>query len=230
MSQPWLKRAWRQTIAFGFRLLYNDLAWLYDPVSWLASLGRWRAWQRTALDRLPPGGRVLEVGSGPGHLLADLSRAGYRATGLDLSRAMLRQARRRLKRPNMEGTLCQGQAGALPFAPGTFDAIVVTFPTPYVYEIGWLRHARRVLRTGGRLIVVEMATFCQHDLASQSLEWLYNITGQRGPAPDLVALLEGSGFSARREVAEVSGTSVALIVADLDRSGTEQLARTEQSE
>jgi ubiquinone/menaquinone biosynthesis C-methylase UbiE len=230
MSQPWPRKAWHHTVAFGFRLLYNELAWLYDPVSWLVSLGRWRAWQRTALDRLPPGGRVLEVGSGPGHLLADLSRAGYHATGLDLSRTMLRQARRRLKRLNMDGTLCQGQANALPFGPGTFDAIVATFPTPYVYQVGWLKQAHRALRAGGRLIVVEMATLCQRDLASQSLEWLYSITGQRGPAPDLAALLEYTGFSARREVAEVEGTSVALIVADLDQVGTGRLATTRRSE
>ena len=198
MSQTPLRRTWRRIVAFGFRLLYNELAWLYDPVSWVVSMGRWRAWQRTALDWLPPGGRVLEVGSGPGHLLADLARAGYQPTGLDLSRSMLRQARRRQARQGLAGSLCRGDASALPFGPDTFDAIVVTFPTPYVYEAAWIRQAKRVLKDRGRLVVVEMASFRKRDAASQGLEWLYGITGQRGPALDLAELLNGAGFSARR--------------------------------
>ena len=215
MRPPWTQRAWRRVLAFGFRLLYNELAWLYDPVSWVTSLGRWRAWQRTALDRLPPGGRVLEVGSGPGHLLIDLARAGHTPTGMDLSRAMVRQARRRQRRQGTGGSLCRGHASALPFGPDTFDAIVVTFPTPYVYEAAWIHQARRVLRGGGRLVVVEMAAFRSRDVASRGLELLYSITGQRGPALDLVDLLDGAGFSAWREGADVRGTSVALVVADL---------------
>ena len=214
MSRTLLRNTWRRIVALGFRLLYNELAWLYDPVSWLASMGRWRAWQRTTLAWLPSGGRVLEVGSGPGHLLADLTRAGYQPTGLDLSRAMLRRARRGQTRLGFDASLCRGDASALPFGPGTFDAIAVTFPTPYVYEGAWIRQAKRVLKNGGRLIVVEMASFRKRDIASQGLEWLYGITGQRGPALDLADLLNGAGFSARRETVEVRGSRVALVIAE----------------
>ncbi|MCB9446672.1 MAG: class I SAM-dependent methyltransferase, partial [Ardenticatenaceae bacterium] len=40
---------WKKLIRFGFRLLYNELAWTYDAVSWLVSLGDWRSWQQAAL-------------------------------------------------------------------------------------------------------------------------------------------------------------------------------------
>ena len=209
-----MRAAWRRLVAWGFRLLYSELAWLYDPVSWLVSLSLWRQWQQTALAFLPPDGRVLEVGFGPGHLLADLAAAGYKPVGLDLSQAMVRQTARRLRRRGLAVALCQGSASALPFAPRTFDAVVVTFPTPYVYDSAWQQHLRRVLRPGGRAVVVEMTTFRQRNPAARSLEWLYGVTGQRGPAPDLVAMLAEAGLPARHETADVEGTSVQLVVAD----------------
>ncbi len=205
---------WRRLIAFGFWLLYNELTWLYDPVSWIASLGRWRAWQRTALAHLPPEGPVLEVGCGPGHLLADLAAAGHRPVGLDLSSAMLRLARRRPQRVGCSVPLCRGRAEALPFAAGAFRAVLLTFPTPFVYDPAWIGQLSRVLAPGGRLVVVEMAWFRTENLLTLGLEGLYRITGQRGPAPDLPGLLRRAGLVARRETAEVDGTVVSLVLAD----------------
>ena len=160
---------WQRLVAFGFRLLYNELAWLYDPVSWLTSLGRWRRWQRTALAYLPPAGRVLEVAPGPGHLLAELAGAGYQVAGLDLSPAMLRLARRRLAHWRFDVALCRGRAQALPFAAECFDAVVLTFPTPFVYQAEFLAGLARILRSPGRLVVVEVAYFRRHDLAARAL-------------------------------------------------------------
>lgn len=221
-----IRTLWPRLITLVFRLLYNELAPLYDPVSWVVSLGRWRRWQATARLYLPPGGRVLEVGFGPGHLLVDLSAAGYRTVGLDLSPAMLRLARRRLGRHGLPRALCRGRAGALPFAARTFDAIVVTFPTPFVYDPVWIRGLARVLRdpeptdarSAGRLVVVEAASFQRRDPLMRCLEWLWRITGQRGPVPDLPARLEEAGLAARREKVEVDGTSVTLVLAEKRRS------------
>src|SRR5512144_2064080 len=97
-------------LRFGFRLLYNELAWTYDFVSWSVSMGQWRAWQRTALPYLY-GGRVLEVGHGTGNMLLDLLSLGFTPVGLDLSRGMGRIARRKLRR--VSGT----RAPAAPLAP-----------------------------------------------------------------------------------------------------------------
>jgi ubiquinone/menaquinone biosynthesis C-methylase UbiE len=205
---------WARLIAFGFRLLYNELAWLYDPVSWVVSLGLWRRWQQTALAYMPAGGKILEVGFGPGHLLLDLAVVGYRPFGLDLSPAMLRLAQRRLRRRGPAANLVRGRANTLPFAACAFDAVVLTFPTPFVYNPVWIRHLQRVLKPGARLIVVETSLFAQHSLAARFLEWLYHITGQRGPIPDLPRLLSQVGLQARRESATVDGSTVSLVIAD----------------
>ena len=76
----------RRVIKFGFHLLYHELAFTYDAVAWLVSLGQWQAWGRTALDRVR-GPRVLEIGHGPGHLLIALARSGRQPIGIDLSPA-----------------------------------------------------------------------------------------------------------------------------------------------
>ncbi len=209
-----MKSWWRRLVGLGFRLLYNELAWTYDAVSWLASLGRWRRWQQSALGFLPPTGRVLEIASGPGHLLADLARAGYGAVGLDPSPAMLRQARRRLAAQGLEAELCQGRADSLPLAPASLDAVVTTFPTSFVYETAWMGQAARGLRPGGRLVVVEMASFQGRKPLERGLEGLYRVTGQRGPAPDLAALLNAAGLTTRQQRVEVADTTVFLVVAD----------------
>jgi ubiquinone/menaquinone biosynthesis C-methylase UbiE len=209
-----MKYVWRRLVAFGFRLLYNELAWLYDPVSWLVSKGQWRRWGLALWPWLPASGRVLEIGPGPGHLLADLATAGYEATGLDLSAAMLRLARHRLRRRGLPARLCRGCAEALPFALGTFDAVLLTFPTALVYDPACLEESARVLRPGGRLLVVEMATLSGHSPLDAGLEWLYCATGQRGPTPDLPGLLRAASLDACREQVQVADTIVSLVLAD----------------
>jgi len=205
---------WTRLVGLGFRLLYNELAWLYDPVSWLASFGYWRAWQRTALTFLPAGCRVLEVGCGPGHMLVALARAGCRPAGLDQSCHMLRLARRRLRRAGIAAGLVCARAECLPFSTDTFDAVLLTFPTPFVYDPRWLERMAAVLRAGGRVVVVEAAFLNRHDVAAQGLECLYRITGQRGTPPDLPALLEGVGLKARRAEVEITESRVSLVIAD----------------
>jgi ubiquinone/menaquinone biosynthesis C-methylase UbiE len=216
-----MRALWRLLVILGFRLLYNELAWLYDPVSWLVSLGHWRQWQRTALPYLPRQGRVLEVGLGPGHLLVDLAVAGYQPVGLDLSRSMLRQARRRLRRQGLPLALCRARASALPFSAQAFDAVVLTFPAPFVYDRDWIHHLARVLRPGGRLVVVEQAWFTRRDALAEGLEWLYRITGQRGPPSNLPSLLEAAGLTTWRKSVDLDGSCTGLIVAKKGTGGPE---------
>lgn len=205
---------WWRLISLGFRLLYNELAWFYDPVSWIVSMGRWRRWQQTVWPYLPPAGRILEVGPGPGHLLRELSSAGYQPVGLELSPAMLRLVRRRFRRLNLAIPLCRGEASSLPVAPGAFDAVVATFPTGYVYDPDCLGEVARVLRPGGRLAIVQMAYFERQGLLSHPLTWLYQITGQSGPGPDLAHLLSQAGLTAWHEKVAVDGSVVGLVLAE----------------
>lgn len=210
-----MNRLWWRLIGLGFGLLYDELAWLYDAVAWATSLGLWRRWTRTAAGFVPQQGHVLEVAFGPGHLLAYLAEAGYEVTGLDVSRGMLRLAARRLRRRGLVAALVRGRAEALPFAAQAFDAVVLTFPTPFVYDPRWLAGAWRVLRPGGRFVVVEEATFERAGAAGRLLEYAYAVTGQRGTSPDLPARLEAAGFRARRERVEVGGTTVGLVVGEV---------------
>src|SRR5262245_42103543 len=73
----------RGFLRWSYGLLYNQLAWTYDLVSWIVSAGQWRAWQRSALPFLP-GRPVLEVAHGTGNLLLDLLSLGLEPVGLDL--------------------------------------------------------------------------------------------------------------------------------------------------
>ncbi len=150
----------RKALSAAFDLLYHQLAPVYDAMSWIVSGGRWSEWRRTALAYLPPG-RVLEVGAGTGHLLLDLLDSGRDAYGLDGSPEMLRIARRRLSSHGYEGRLVPGDARRLPFGDSTFDGLVLTFPAPFLDARFW-SHASRVLRPGGRFVVV---------LGAESRQW-----------------------------------------------------------
>jgi len=141
---------WRD---FLLARLYRELAWSYDLVSWLVSLGRWDHWRRVALRYLGPG-RVLEVGCGTGHLLLAMAREGRPLWGCDLSSPMLRQARRRMRRAGREVSLCQARVQALPFAEAAFGAVVCTFPSGYIAEGQTWAEFERVLLPGGRIVVV----------------------------------------------------------------------------
>src|SRR3954453_16307386 len=125
----------RRFLRFAFGLLYNQLAWTYDLVSWVVSAGQWRAWQRSALPFLP-GRPVLEVAHGTGNLLLDLASLGLEPIGLDLSPAMSRLASAKLKRrlgsAPLPVPLLRGSVQALPFAGSSLSSVVSTFPTDFI--------------------------------------------------------------------------------------------------
>ena len=89
--------------------LYNELAFIYDPVSWLVSLGHWDKLRKWALDYIP-GKRVLEIGFGTGELLIEMKRRGLDAFGVELSPAMQRQVTGKLKRRGLYVPRTRGRA------------------------------------------------------------------------------------------------------------------------
>ena len=140
--------------------LYHELAWAYDPISWLVSLGQWGDWRRSALP-LIQGDRVLEVGFGTAELLFEISRAHPFTVGLDASAAMQRVATRKIRKLGLVIPRLQGVSQALPFRSTCFDAVVSTFPSNYIFDPGTWTEAARVLRPavgeaspGGSFIVV----------------------------------------------------------------------------
>jgi demethylmenaquinone methyltransferase/2-methoxy-6-polyprenyl-1,4-benzoquinol methylase len=142
----------------------------YDRIS------RWYDWieggwetktRRIGLQKLGacPGESVLEIGCGTGHGILALAQAispNGRVHGLDLSARMLaitdERARRRGLSPRV--SLCQADATHLPYASGSFDGIFMSFvlelfDTPEIP--GVLYECRRVLRGGGRVVVVSLS-------------------------------------------------------------------------
>ncbi|MFI5610075.1 methyltransferase domain-containing protein [Amycolatopsis sp. NPDC051903] len=105
-----------------------------------------------------PGERVLDVGSGPGYLLEPIARAvgaTGAAHGLDPSAAM-----NSLAADRVDGlawvSLDEGDATALPYPDGSFDAAVSTQVYEYVPDVpAALAELRRVLRPGGRVLILD---------------------------------------------------------------------------
>ncbi|MEW6577643.1 MAG: class I SAM-dependent methyltransferase [Chloroflexota bacterium] len=214
-------RTWPALLRLGFRLLYNELAFTYDAVSAVVSLGQWGDWQRTALPHLnaQPGDSVLELAHGTGRLAIDLRRAGYRLAALDLSRAMGRVAQRRLGRWGWRPSLVQARAQALPFPAGYFATAVSTFPTEFIADPLSLGEVFRVLAPGGRLVIVLGGLLTGRDPAARSLELAYRVTGQRGPWPVVLkARLTAAGFAARTLSESLPRSAVILCVAEKPRS------------
>ncbi|MBX6772445.1 MAG: class I SAM-dependent methyltransferase [Chloroflexi bacterium] len=150
----WTDRRVRAVLlAWLYERLYRELAALYGPVSWIISGGRWRRWQRGVLPFLR-GTRILEIGCGPGHLLAILLGAGLTAYGLDRSPAMCRRARCHCRHLATPGRIVQADARAIPFGPASFDSLVLTFPASYLLDPAFWSEAHRVLRRDGRVIVL----------------------------------------------------------------------------
>ncbi|MGB3714207.1 MAG: methyltransferase domain-containing protein [Candidatus Promineifilaceae bacterium] len=179
-----LGRSWYRLLRFGFRLLYNEMAWTYDLVSWLVSLGHWREWQLTAIPYLT-GRRILEVAHGPGHLLIELRCRGYDVFGLDLSAHMGRQARRNLLRSKMSVPLVRGDVRALPYADESIDSVLSTFPAEFIVNSSAIRELNRILLPGGRIVIVPEARLKDGGLLRRFIGWLFAITGQRvEPAED----------------------------------------------
>jgi len=209
-----LLRFYRWLLRLGFRLLYNELAFTYDWVSWGTSLGQWRAWQRRALPRLPRG-RVLEMAHGTGDTLLDLAQAGFAPVGLDLSPAMSRIARRKLARRGLAVPQVRGRAQALPFAAGAFPAIVALFPTEYIVDPAALAEFARVLQPGGRVVFVPTARITGGRWLQRLAAWLFAVTGQSGPwPPEVEGRYRAAGLRARLEVDQLPGSEVVIVIAE----------------
>lgn len=187
-----LVRLWWALVQFGFRLLYNELAFTYDLVSWIVSLGQWRCWQRASLKHLDVNGGdcVLELAHGTGNLQLDFHKAGIQSIGLDFSPHMGRIAQKKLRKAGIQTPLIRATGLQLPFAAQSFKAVISTFPTPFIFESETLQEINRVLKPDGMLIIVINGQFNGTGIIQRFLEWLYRITGQRAESPEDIAAVE----------------------------------------
>lgn len=140
-----------------FETLYRN-RYLYRFASTVPFAGQWRVWQRQTLPRIV-GHDVLELGCGLGDLLADMLAAGYNCRAVEQSPEMVAAARETLRRRTLgsDATVLLGSAQSLTFNDASFDTVVSTFPSEYIYDPDTIAEIERVLRPGGRLIVIEGA-------------------------------------------------------------------------
>jgi ubiquinone/menaquinone biosynthesis C-methylase UbiE len=165
--------------------------------------------------------RVLEVAVGGGEFHAMLAKTPglKRCVGADLSAPMLGRARRRLAAGSVATPgLCRANANTLPFAGAAFDILFNLYMMDLLLEEdvpAVLREFARVLRPGGRLIVLSMAR--QAEWVNAIWMWLYRrspvMTGGCRPVP-VLAMLEQNGWEINlREVISQSGFRSELMVA-----------------
>lgn len=202
-------RLMRVILQVFFRLLYHELAFTYDAVSWLVSMGQWRAWQRCGLAFLPPGGRVLEVAHGPGHMLAELRQRGYAVTGIDLSPQMGALARR------AQTPLARARVQNLPFEDNTFASILSTFPTEFMVDEAALRELWRVAQPGGVAVFVPVAHITGPAWPDRLAALVFALTGQASQAwfEPVLARFAQAGWQARVEQVTLPRSVVTVIVA-----------------
>ena len=111
--------------------------------------------------RYHPRGSLLDVGTGPGHLLVKLHELcpALRLTGLDASSSMVSEAGKNLKRAGLYDSIriFEGFAQALPFEDGSFDVVVSTGSIHHWKDpIGGLNEAHRVLKSGGHALMYDI--------------------------------------------------------------------------
>lgn len=157
--------------------VFNSVAARYDVMNDVMSVGIHRLWKDAMMDWLAPrhGQRLLDVGGGTGDIaFRFLSRApGASAVVLDMTESMLAEGRKRAEAGPMADRLdwIAGDAMALPFASGSFDVYTISFGIRNVTRIpDALREAFRVLRPGGRLMVLEFS-----QLPVEGLQRLYDL-------------------------------------------------------
>ena len=160
------------------RAVFDSVAGNYDLMNDLMSGGLHRLWKRFALKRtaLRPGDQALDVAGGTGDLSAGMARqvgdAGH-VLHTDINREMLDRGRRRLVDAGLFSNVSTLQADAehLPFADASFHCVMIGFGLRNCTDKpAALREMARVLKPGGRLLVLEFSR-----PAVQLIEPLYDL-------------------------------------------------------
>lgn len=147
--------------------VFSSVAGNYDLMNDLMSLGIHRLWKRFAIDLadVRPGESVLDLAGGTGDLAAAFAKASGpegRVVLADINNAMLVEGRDKLLDRGLMGDplrFTQANAEALPFDDHSFDCITIAFGLRNVTDKdAALRSMRRVLKPGGRLLVLEFST------------------------------------------------------------------------
>jgi demethylmenaquinone methyltransferase / 2-methoxy-6-polyprenyl-1,4-benzoquinol methylase len=136
------------------RTMFDRIAPVYDAMNRIMTAGLDRQWRRETVEAVVrPGDRVLDACCGTGDLAVAAAKTGGKVTGLDFSERMLERAQRK----DSSIAWVRGDLLELPFEKGSFDAATVGFGIRNVEDVEVaFGELRRVLRSGGRLGVLEI--------------------------------------------------------------------------
>ena len=204
-----------QTKAF-----YNKISGVYDLLSERSEAPM----RKTGLDLLKPkaGESILEIGFGTGHTLVSLARAvgpGGRVFGLDLSDQMAKLAKGLLAKAGLldRARIRCGDATQLPYAAGAMHAVFMSFTlelfdTPEIPKV--LTECRRVLRPGGRIVVVGMSKAGPRDPLVNVFEWTHRHFPKFVDCRPIYVrrMLEDAGFSIRKALTKHMWIPVEIIL------------------
>lgn len=145
--------------------VFNSVASKYDIMNDVMSLGIHRVWKKITMQHtgLKPGGTALDVAGGTGDLTMQMSRQVGPSGKIiisDINVAMLEEGRRRLLDRGYAGNIefVEANAEELPFEDNSFDCITIAFGLRNVtHQDRALRSMYRVLKPGGRLLVLEFS-------------------------------------------------------------------------
>ena len=156
--------------------VFGSVASKYDIMNDVMSVGIHRIWKDAMMDWLAPraGQKLLDVAGGTGDIsFRFLKRAGHaHATVLDLTEPMLIEGRKRAEADQKADQLdwIVGDAMNLPFEDNTFDVYTISFGIRNVTRPQEaLNEAYRVLKPGGRLMVLEFS-----QIPNESMQWAYD--------------------------------------------------------
>lgn len=180
--------------------MFDRIAGVYDLLNGVMTAGLHHRWRARAADlaQIGPGSRVLDVATGTGDLALELTRrvgAEGEVVGSDFAEAMLERARAKAAQAGAGGLRFEwADATALPYADGSFDAATVGFGARNFGDLrAGLVEMARVVRPGGRVVVLEITTPTQPPLSLFYRLWFDGAVPWLGEMAGALAKLAGSG-------------------------------------
>ena len=177
--------------------MFDRIAHRYDLLNRLLSFGTDVRWRKTMNRRIPAGKNlcVLDLATGTADVLIAMERACPNVTagiGLDMSGGMLKYGQEKLIRLGLDQKyrLVRGDATALGLADAQFDAVTISFGIRNVLDVSQgLREMRRILKPGGRALILEFSLPANRPFRACYLFYFRNIL------PRLGALISGDSHA-----------------------------------
>jgi demethylmenaquinone methyltransferase/2-methoxy-6-polyprenyl-1,4-benzoquinol methylase len=176
------------------RQMFDRIAGVYDRMNSVMTAGMHHRWRRRAVDlaAIGPGDRVLDVATGTGDLALELVSRGAEVVACDFSEEMLTRARQKAPGVHFEWA----DALALPYGEDEFAAATVGFGARNFSDLHrGLAEMARVVRPGGRVVVLEITTPQRPPLSTFFRLWFDRVVprlGRLAGDPDAYSYLPAS--------------------------------------